>query len=111
MRPEEGAISPAATLSRVDLPQPVGPTIATNSPAATASEASSTAAYVPPAASRNLTLTCESETAGGATGAAPAPPRPVRPRPPLPPAAPHLPHLVPSPPGPLPPLIVRPLPA
>src|SRR6478736_278482 len=65
MRPEEGAISPAATLSKVDLPQPVGPTIAMNSPAATASEASSTAGYVPPAASRNLTLTCESETAGG----------------------------------------------
>src|SRR5258706_11098689 len=77
MRPEEGAISPAATLSRVDLPQPVGPTIATNSPAATASEASSTAAYVPPAASRNLTLTCESETAGG--GPPGPPPRRRRP--------------------------------
>jgi hypothetical protein len=32
-----GAISPAATLSSVDLPQPVGPTIATNSPSATSS--------------------------------------------------------------------------
>src|ERR687886_758151 len=36
MRPDEGAISPAAMLSKVDLPQPVGPTMATNSPAETA---------------------------------------------------------------------------
>src|SRR5262249_60809714 len=58
-------MSPAATLSNVDLPQPVGPTIATNSPAATANETPSTAGYVPPAARRNVTLTCDSETAGG----------------------------------------------
>jgi len=43
MRPDEGAMSPAAMLSKVDLPQPVGPTMATNSPAATAREARSTA--------------------------------------------------------------------
>ncbi len=41
--PDDGAISPAATLSSVDLPQPVGPTMATNSPSATLSVARSTA--------------------------------------------------------------------
>ena len=41
--PADGASSPAATFSSVDLPQPVGPTIATNSPSATDSEARSTA--------------------------------------------------------------------
>src|SRR5262249_52680986 len=65
MRPDEGAISPAAMLSKVDLPQPVGPTMATNSPAATAREARSTAGEVPPPASRKVTVTCESATAGG----------------------------------------------
>jgi hypothetical protein len=43
MRPDEGAINPAAMLSKVDLPQPVGPTMATNSPAETANETPSTA--------------------------------------------------------------------
>jgi hypothetical protein len=43
MRPDEGETRPAATLSNVDLPQPVGPTMATNSPSATESEARSTA--------------------------------------------------------------------
>src|SRR6202158_6296685 len=33
--PSEGASSPAMTLSMVDLPQPEGPTIATNSPSLT----------------------------------------------------------------------------
>src|SRR5438552_17136718 len=69
MRPEEGAISPAATLSRVDLPQPVGPTIATNSPSATSSVAHCTAVYVVSSASRNDTCTSLSETAGVAAGA------------------------------------------
>jgi hypothetical protein len=32
--PEEGLSRPAATLRSVDLPQPVGPTTETNSPAA-----------------------------------------------------------------------------
>ena len=38
-----GPKSPAAALSRVDFPQPVGPTMATNSPVRTASEMSRTA--------------------------------------------------------------------
>jgi hypothetical protein len=42
-RPAEGRSSPAAALRRVDFPQPVGPTMATNSPAATASSMPSTA--------------------------------------------------------------------
>jgi hypothetical protein len=41
--PEDGASNPAATLSNVDLPQPVGPTTETNSPGATVSVASLTA--------------------------------------------------------------------
>ena len=41
--PCEGASRPAAMLSSVDLPQPVGPTTDTNSPAATVSEALATA--------------------------------------------------------------------
>ena len=41
--PVLGLISPAATLSSVVLPQPVGPTIDTNSPSAISSEARSTA--------------------------------------------------------------------
>src|SRR5882672_8563094 len=62
--PDEGATRPAATLSKVDLPQPVGPTIATNSPSATASEVESTARKVPPSPTRKLTATSESATAG-----------------------------------------------
>src|ERR1700755_796246 len=64
MPPDDGATNPAATLSKVDLPQPVGPTMATNSPSATASDARSTAGYEPPSASRKLTVTCASATAG-----------------------------------------------
>ena len=41
--PAAGASSPAAMFSKVDLPQPVGPTMATNSPAATDRLAFSTA--------------------------------------------------------------------
>ena len=41
--PADGASRPAATLSSVDLPQPVGPTTETNSPGATASVVSLTA--------------------------------------------------------------------
>src|SRR5579864_36042 len=43
--------SPAARFSSVDLPAPVGPTIATNSPGATVNETPSTATYEPPRAS------------------------------------------------------------
>src|SRR6478672_11925203 len=45
--PELGLSSPAATLSRVDLPQPVGPTTETNSPSAMARVTSFTAVYEP----------------------------------------------------------------
>ncbi|XQU70275.1 hypothetical protein OJJOAM_003006 [Cupriavidus sp. H18C1] len=41
--PDDGASRPAPTLSKVDLPQPVGPTTETNSPGAIASETSLTA--------------------------------------------------------------------
>ena len=41
--PAAGASRPAAILSSVDLPQPVGPTIATNSPSPTLNVARSTA--------------------------------------------------------------------
>jgi len=41
--PEDGCSSPAPTLSKVDLPQPVGPTTETNSPGAMASVVSATA--------------------------------------------------------------------
>jgi hypothetical protein len=42
-RPDDGLINPAATLSKVDLPQPVGPTMETNSPSETESVAGATA--------------------------------------------------------------------
>src|SRR3954468_2487857 len=45
--PAEGRNKPAATLSSVDLPQPVGPTTETNSPSPTASVTSFTAVYAP----------------------------------------------------------------
>jgi hypothetical protein len=41
--PDEGCSSPAAMLSSVDLPQPVGPTTDTNSPACTRSVVPATA--------------------------------------------------------------------
>ena len=43
--PEEGASSPAARLSSVDLPHRVGPTMATNSWAPTARSVAATAGY------------------------------------------------------------------
>src|SRR5690348_8454655 len=46
--PDEGLSSPAATLSSVDLPHPVGPTTETNSPSAMESVTSFTAVYEPP---------------------------------------------------------------
>src|SRR5256714_3231767 len=69
MRPEEGAISPAATLSKVDLPQPVGPTMATNSALPTASEVLATAVYAAPSLSRNATATSRNAIAGADTSA------------------------------------------
>src|SRR5258705_12474465 len=44
-RPDDGVNSPAAMFSSVDFPQPLGPTIATNEPARTAKEISSSARY------------------------------------------------------------------
>jgi hypothetical protein len=41
--PADGASSPAAMFSRVDFPQPVGPTTETNSPGATRRPAALTA--------------------------------------------------------------------
>jgi hypothetical protein len=41
--PEDGCSRPAATFSSVDLPQPVGPTTETNSPAAMRSVVAPTA--------------------------------------------------------------------
>src|SRR6187549_2317549 len=45
--PSSGRSNPAMTLSRVDLPQPEGPTIATNSPSPTAKLTPSTTGSVP----------------------------------------------------------------
>src|SRR5688500_4681025 len=45
--PEDGFSRPAATLSSVDLPQPVGPTTETNSPSPIVSDTSFTAVYDP----------------------------------------------------------------
>src|SRR5579862_6413352 len=48
MRPAEAGRSPAASSSRVDFPQPLGPTIATNSPLATVRSMPASAASAPP---------------------------------------------------------------
>src|ERR1022692_694802 len=71
--PEDGCNSPAATLSRVDLPQPVGPTTETNSPAATARVVSLTAVYRSPLRSRdaNAHVTWSSNSAGACPGVGP----------------------------------------
>jgi hypothetical protein len=45
--PEVGACNPATISSRVDLPQPDGPTSPSTSPAATRSDSSSSAATLP----------------------------------------------------------------
>jgi hypothetical protein len=57
--------SPAIALSSVDLPQPLGPTIATNSPAATSKLARSTATVVRPRAAYAM-WTSRSAIIGGA---------------------------------------------
>src|SRR5688572_22335827 len=62
--PDEGRSSPATTFSSVDLPQPVGPTTETNSPAATASEVSFTAVYEPmPPRAANVQVILSNSTA------------------------------------------------
>ena len=65
--PEEGLRSPAATLSSVDLPHPVGPTIETNSPCPIARPTSFTAVYEPPPLREaNVQVMCSKETAATA---------------------------------------------
>jgi len=47
IRPLEGLASPAIRFNTVDFPQPLGPTIDRNDPAATSSVMSRTASYAP----------------------------------------------------------------
>src|SRR5258706_4449883 len=62
--PAEGRSSPAATLSNVDLPQPVGPTTETNSPSPIESVTSFTAVYAPcPPRAANVQVIPSRETA------------------------------------------------
>src|SRR5690606_15628391 len=76
--PRLGSSSPAATLSSVLLPQPVGPTTLTNSPAPTARPTFSTAVYRCSGASAptNAQVIPRSRIAGpaAAPGASPTPP-------------------------------------
>src|SRR5215475_445766 len=63
--PDDGASRPAATLSSVDLPQPVGPTTETNSPSATRRVAFATAVYGgPPSRPANRQVMSSSASAG-----------------------------------------------
>src|SRR5215831_12519117 len=61
--PDVGLSSPAATLSSVDLPQPVGPTTETNSPSPMESVTSFTAVYAPPPLPANVQVTLSKWTA------------------------------------------------
>src|SRR5579864_6824660 len=61
--PVVGRMRPAARLSSVDLPPPVGPTIATNSPGATDSETASTATYAPAPETGNRLVTSTNSSA------------------------------------------------
>src|SRR5438132_13576792 len=81
--PDDGGSKPAATLSSVDLPQPVGPTTETNSPAPTAIVVSLTAVYPSPSRSReaNVQVTCSSSSAGLVTRESGLPMSTVRPEP------------------------------
>src|SRR2546422_9071428 len=65
--PAEGWSNPAATLSSVVLPHPVGPTTETNSPSATRSVVSRTAVYRSDESPRELNVhsMCSSARAGG----------------------------------------------
>src|SRR6266850_1148680 len=68
--PAEGWSKPAATLSSVVLPHPVGPTTETNSPSATRRVVSRTAVYRSDESSRELKVhsMCSSARAGGMIG-------------------------------------------
>src|SRR6267143_5193804 len=65
--PDEGWSKPAATLSSVVLPHPVGPTTETNSPSATRRVVSRTAVYRSDESPRELNVhsMCSSARAGG----------------------------------------------
>src|SRR5438067_7577434 len=60
--PPLGGVRPAMMFSRVDLPQPLGPTIATKRPAAISSVTSRTAVY---SANRFSTVFSDTADAGG----------------------------------------------
>src|ERR1700731_4769467 len=62
--PAVGAISPAAMWRSVDFPQPVGPTMATNSPSATESDVLLIAGYATLSAKRKVTAMSRSAIAG-----------------------------------------------
>src|SRR4051812_15657183 len=63
--PADAPSRPAAMLSKVDLPQPVGPTTETNSPAPTVSGVSSTAVKPLPAPSPvKVTVMLDRDSAG-----------------------------------------------
>src|SRR5437763_5296294 len=63
-RPAGGKSSPAAALSRVDLPQPDGPTMATNVPSAISKEISRATVWTSPDGARKRTVTSSKATAG-----------------------------------------------
>ena len=56
--PEEGRTSPSTIERRVVFPQPLGPTIVTNSPFSTFSSKPSTALSSPPPGCGKITVTC-----------------------------------------------------
>src|SRR3546814_7633187 len=66
--PADGFSRPAAALSSVDLPQPVGPTMATNSPGATARSMPATARWLKPTRSWKVMSRPDSRTAGRPAG-------------------------------------------
>ena len=61
--PPAGVSSPATAFSKVDLPQPVGPTMETNALSATVSEVGETARNSEPERVRNAMLTSVSRMA------------------------------------------------
>src|SRR5690606_35120139 len=65
-RPRLGARRPAAALSKVDLPQPLGPTIATKRPSGMSRVISVTATKPPAAGASNRISTSRNATAGAA---------------------------------------------
>lgn len=62
--PSEGSSNPLTSVNVVDLPQPVGPTTATNSPRPTVRSSPLTAVCRPPDGVRNVLLAPRSSMAG-----------------------------------------------